>query len=300
MVKGIADVLSGKGLGNEMRRGPDRQAIGYSVIAGVIFWAVFLLTFHGRAEQADQQTVKIVTFGDSVLGEIRDETAVPAQLEELLGESVYNAALGGTCMARQRTDGRLDYTRDCLSLAGLAKAIWADDFGVQRAARIRESNTEYFGEVLEGLEKVDFSQVEIVLIQQGLNDFHAGTPIENSDAPYDEYTFLGALRTAVRALRKVNPTIRIVVVTPTYTWYKEKGLTCEEMDQGGGTMEAYVEAELRAAQELGIEVIDVYHDFFPHESWDDWSIYSRDGLHPNEAGREKLALRIAEVLKEGI
>lgn len=282
-----------------MGKSPDRQGIGYSVIAGVIFCAVFFLTFHGRTEKIERQAVKIVTFGDSVMGEIRDETAVPAQVEELLGTSVYNAALGGTCMARQRTDGRLDYTRDCLCLAGLAKSIWADDFGVQRAARIRESNTEYFGEVLEGLEKVDFSEVETVLIQQGLNDFHAGIPIENPDAPYDEYTFLGALRTAVMAFRKANPEVRIVVVTPTYTWYTEKGLTCEEMDQGGGIMEAYVEAELKAAKELGIEVIDVYHDFFPHETWEDWSIYSRDGLHPNEAGREKLALRIAEVLGEG-
>ena len=280
-----------------MKKRPDRQKMIYGVIGAVLFCVLFLMTFRTRADEIERQTVIIVTFGDSVLGEIRDETAVPAQLQTLLGESVYNAAFGGTCMAKQGADDMMNDARDCLSLAGLAKAVLADDFGVQKATRIRESNTEYFAEVLDGLEAIDFRKVEVVLIQQGLNDFHAGVPIENPEAPYDEYTFLGALRSAVLAFRKVNPTLRIILVTPTYTWYVDRGLTCEEIDQGGGVMEDYVEAELRVAEELGIEIIDVYHDFFPHEAWEDWQLYSRDGLHPNEAGRDKLALKIAEVLE---
>ncbi len=280
-----------------MKKRPDRQKMIYGVIGAVLFCVLFLMTFRTRADEIERQTVKIVTFGDSVLGEIRDETAVPAQMQTLLGESVYNAAFGGTCMAKQGADEMMNDARDCLSLAGLAKAVLADDFGVQKATRIRESNTEYFAEVLDGLEAIDFRKVEVVLIQQGLNDFHAGVPIENPEAPYDEYTFLGALRSAVLAFRKVNPTLRIILVTPTYTWYVDRGLTCEEIDQGGGVMEDYVEAELRVAEELGIEIIDVYHDFFPHEAWEDWQLYSRDGLHPNEAGRDKLALKIAEVLE---
>ena len=58
-------------------------------------------------------------------------------------------------------------------------------------------------------------------------------------------------------------------------------------------------AQLRAGEELGIEVIDVYHDFYPHEKWEDKDLYTRDGLHPNEAGRKLLAQRIAEELRKG-
>jgi len=265
--------------------------------AAVLLFLVLLGTsFHGRAEKTERRAVQIVTFGDSVFGEIRDDTAVPAQLQELLGKTVYNAALGGTCMARQDTEKRLDYTKDSMSLAGLAKAVWAEDFGVQQAARIRESNTQYFPEVIDGLEAVDFGQVETILIQQGLNDYHAGAPMDNPEDPYDEYTFLGALRSAVRAFRKANPKIRIVLITPTYTWYTFTGQTCEEADQGGGVLEDYVEAELRTAQELAIEAVDVYHDFFPHDVWEDWELYTRDGLHPNETGRRMLAEKLAEVL----
>ena len=136
-----------------------------------------------------------------------------------LGKSVYNAAMGGTCMGRTGDDRRMDYAKGSLSMAGLAKAVLAQDFAVQQSLRIRENKTEYFREVLNSLEMMDFSQVEMVLIQHGINDYHAAIPIENPEDLYDEYTYLGALRSAVRDLRRVNPDIRIVLVTPTYTWY---------------------------------------------------------------------------------
>lgn len=274
-----------------------RKNIIYDVAALLLFLAVFLVTFpRERKDPAEQ--AEIVVFGDSVFALIRDETAVPALLQELLDRPVYNAALGGTGMAKKEISEGMDRAKDALSFVGLAKAAGAEDFGVQQASRIRESNTEYFPEVIDGLKAVDFSQVEIVLIQQGVNDYHAAVPIDNPEDPYDEFTFLGALRSGVNCLRQAYPEIRIVLITPTYSWYKYTGLTCEEADQGGGLLEAYVEAEIREAEKLGIEVIDVYHDFYPHERWEDWELYTWDGIHPNEEGRMKLAQRIAEFLSQ--
>lgn len=274
---------------------PDRTIMIYG-IAAALFAALFLATFRPGGAKEEKGQTDILVFGDSVFGLFRDETAVPARLQELTGKSVYNAALGGTGMARQEEDRRLDYGKGSLSLVGLAKAAWAGDFGVQQSARIRESNTQYFPGTIDGLARVDFSGVETVVIQQGINDYHGGVPIENPENPYDEYTFLGALRSSVHALRKANPELRIVLLTPTYSWYLSTGLTCEEADQGGGILEDYVEAEFRAARELDLEIVDLYHDFYPHEKWEDWELYTFDGIHPNEAGREKLAQRIAEVL----
>ena len=227
---------------------------------------------------------------------VRDETAVSARLQELTGKTVYNAALGGTGAARRREDRRLDYAKGSLSLAGLTKAVWAGDFGVQRTARVRESNTEYYPEVIDGLAAVDFTQVETVLMQQGINDYHAGVPIDNQQDPYSEYTFLGAIRSSVYAMRKVNPDVRIILVTPTYAWYVNSGQTGEEADYGGGILTDYVEAELEAARELNVEILDLYHDFYPHEKWEDWELYTQDGIHPNQAGREKMAVRLAEAV----
>lgn len=179
-----------------------KRIILYSVASVLLFGVLFGVTFRSRAKKHDLLQVQIVAFGDSVFGLIRDETAVPQQVQRLTGQTVYNAAFGGSCLARIEADRRMDYDKGALSLVGLAKAIQAGDFGVQQALRIRESNTEYFEAVIDGLETVDFAHVETVLIQQGLNDYQVGMPIENDDDLYDEYSFLGAMRTAVRALRR--------------------------------------------------------------------------------------------------
>lgn len=274
------------------------QKILYSFIAAASFAVLFLFSFRTREDFTARHPVDIVVFGDSVLGEIRDEEAVPAQLAALLGQDVYNGAFGGTCAARVDQERRLDYTREVFSLAELVKSVESGDFGVQQSAVMRESNTEYFGDVIDELDAIDFSGVGTFLIQQGINDYQAGVPIENPEDPYDERTFTGALRTAVRSFRKANPRAHIIIVTPVYAWYLVSGKTCEELDNGGGILEDYVNAELRLAKELDLEVIDVYHDFYPHEKWEDWEICSRDGVHPNETGRRMLAEKIAGRLRQ--
>lgn len=280
-----------------MGRKPGRQTILYGICAFLAFTVLFAVTFRRGRESIEGQQAEIVVFGDSVFGLFRDETSISARLQTLTGKTVYNAAFGGTGVARQAGDRRLDYGKGSLSLAGLARSVWAGDFSVQQSVRIRESNTAYFPEVIAGLAQIDFTKVDTILIQQGINDYHGGVPIDDPEDPFDEYTFLGALRSSVYSLRKANPDLRIILLTPTYTWYCVTGLTCEESDQGGGILEDYVAAELQAARELGVEILDLYHDLYPHESWEDWELYTFDGVHPNEKGREKLARWIAEVLE---
>jgi len=45
-----------------------------------------------------------------------------------------------------------------------------------------------------------------------------------------------------------------------------------------------------------MEFIDMYHDLYPHEEWEDWKRYTRDGMHLNEAGRRLMAEKIAREL----
>lgn len=266
--------------------------------AVIIFICLFSFTFHSRADRPDRSQVQIVALGDSIFGLVRDETSIPAQVGELMGMTVFNGGFGGTCVSRIDEEHRLDYGKDALSLVGLAKAAAGNDFGVQQSLRFRESSSEYFEETVDGLEKIDFSSVELVLVMHGLNDYYSGVPVRNEKDIYDEYTFTGALRSAIEYLRQANPGMRIVLVTPTYTWYLPTEQTCQEYDEGGGVQEDYILAEMAVAEELGIEVIDVYHDVYPHEKWEDWGLYTLDGLHPNESGRELLSGIIAEYLKQ--
>ena len=271
--------------------------ISYGALALILFAALFYFTYSARENRQEKETVRVVVLGDSIMGIVRDETSVTRKLEEYLGEPVFNGALGGTCMSRMDEEKRIGYTKDALSMTGLSKAIEAGDFGVQQTVRIRESATEYFADTIDEMERIDFESVEILFIGHGLNDYHGGDRLDNDEDPYDEYTFTGALRSSVTNIQKAYPHIRIILVTPTYSWYTVQGLTCEELDAGYGILEDFVEAEKQVAAELGVEIIDLYHDFYPHRSWEDMELYTTDGLHPNEAGREMIAKKVAEYLK---
>ncbi len=264
-----------------------------------MFGVLFLLAFGvGKSSHEKSGSYEIVIFGDSVMADCRDETSVAAQLGALMECNVYNGAFGGTCMSRLDVSRNLGYTKDCLSFESLAKSIAAEDFGVQQTVRIRETATEYFDSVIDDLETIDFHSVEVLLIAYGVNDYHGGARICNEEDPYDIYTFTGALRSSIELLRGTYPELRIVLVTPPYSWYPDQQLTCEEYVLGGNILEDYVNAQLQLAEEMGVEIIDIYHDFYPHDTWSDWELYTRDGLHPTEAGRKLLAQTFADYLKQ--
>ena len=160
-----------------MKKREGIRAIIYSVLAVLIFGILFLLTYRDRTAMEEQETPRIVVLGDSILGECRDETSIPAQLSKLLGEPVFNGALGGTCLSRQDKEKRMAYGKDSFSMAALAKSIIAGDFGVQQALRVNEPATEYFPSVIENLAEIDFDKVDILFIGHCLNDYHSGTQL---------------------------------------------------------------------------------------------------------------------------
>lgn len=283
----------------ENRRKWEKSIILYGIAAILLFGALFAATYYDRENRQEKSTVRVVMMGDSILGECRDETSVSSQLSELLGEPVFNGALGGTCMGRVDSEMRLAYTKDCLSMQAFSQSIVTGDFGVQQTVRSREAATGYFEETINELEGIDFSSVELLIIGHGINDYHAGTPIYNEEDGYDVYTFTGALRSTIETLQDKYPNLRILLLTSPYSWYPYNDgyeLTCETYNLGGGLLEDYVYAEIGVAKSMGVEVIDLYHDFYPHEQWSDWEIYTRDGLHPNEAGRRMIAKKIYEHL----
>ncbi|MCM1090154.1 MAG: SGNH/GDSL hydrolase family protein [Butyrivibrio sp.] len=274
------------------------RKIIYIVPAVLIFALLLVFTFPNRQKGLARTEYPVVVLGDSIMGQCRDETSVTALLSDMLERPVFNGAFGGTCMSLQEDGTSSDYATELLNMVSISKAIAADDFGVQQTVRSRRDISDYYVDVVDELECVDFQQVEILILAFGLNDYHAGVPVDNLSDPLDESTYGGALRSVLTALRQNYPDMRILLVTPTYTWYRSNKLTCEEYDTGSVYLEEYVEKELAVAAELQVEAVDLYHDVYPHTEWVDWKVYTEDGLHPNEDGRRLIAELIRNRIEE--
>lgn len=273
-----------------------KKNLAYWLAAVLIFLAVLLtgLFFAGRKKTLSPE---LVIFGDSIFGQNRGEGSIAQRLQEQCGMEVLNGAFGGTCMGIQNRSHAMDFGKeDYLSMAFLVKAVVSEDFSLQQSVRSKNPVTEYFEELVDELDRVDFDAVKTVILAFGLNDYHSGLPLDNSEDPLDETTYAGALRTVLMQLRSGYPELRIILATPTYSWYWGRGETCEEFDPGGGILERYVEKEMEVAREYGTEILDLYHGVYPHETWEDSEIYTVDGIHPNDAGIEKIAGVIEEYL----
>ncbi|MBQ8822337.1 MAG: SGNH/GDSL hydrolase family protein [Lachnospiraceae bacterium] len=270
------------------------------IIYGILALIFLLLCLWGYRQVNDksEKQVDILFLGDSLVGQYRNETSIPYLLGEKLGLSVFNGALGGTSATRVRGAEDEFFQLDGVSLASLSYALANDDFRVPQATVVRKVATEHFPAVVDELEQIKMEKLEYLLIEYGTNDYYAGVQVENPEDPFDEYTYAGSLRSALKRLKKSFPEVRIILLSPTYSWYLITGDNCETVEFGGGYLKDYVDVVAAVAEEFDVEYLDLYTDLFPGREYEAAGIYTSDGLHPNEAGREKIAEVIAEFIRK--
>lgn len=274
-------------------------AIAVLIVAGlllVIFW------------KKDKPLVyDIVVLGDSIVGNpVEGGVTFPELLEEKLGVPVLNGGLGGTSMAMYYEKMWSSMANTEWSMVKLAEAIAYDDWKSQKATmayaecynQVNNQVLDYFTETMDCLSNVDFSQVKLLVIEHGSNDYNAGRAVDNPDDKYDVTTFGGALRKSLKLLREAYPDMRILLVSPIYCALGENNSQkCYDTRYGnGGFLQEYVELEKEIAAEYGVEWLDAYHESgIGEENADE---YLADYLHPNAKGHALLSDFLAEYLKE--
>ncbi len=269
---------------------------------GLLMAGVIVLT--AVREEEKTQTYDMVFLGDSVIGNHAESFGVTTVMEERLGKTVFNGALGGTGMSvRQDIDWESVPGRQW-SMVKLAQAIYTGDWTSQLSG---VSYSEYYidmiGQVLDyfydriqTLSRIDFEQVDILLIEHGTNDYNSGQLADNEADPFDITTYGGALRQTVTLLQERFPNLRIILVSPIYCEFiAMENAKCTEMDFGGGVLDVYVEVQKNIAQEYDLEWIDLYH----HSGIgpDTIDIYTYDKLHLTKEGQQLIGDLIADYLE---
>lgn len=252
-----------------------------------------------KANNVDLSNVKnrtdkkvIVNFGDSMFGNYRGDDSISAYISELSGAIVYNCGFGGCQMSKRYLASVSEESNNAwsaFSMYSLAYAVCNNDFSVQEQYKnygTTEANSlpSYFPEQLAILESIDFSEVDMITIAYGTNDYTAGKAIEDNEEEFDVNTYIGALKYSIKLLQETYPKIKILVITPIWRYFAD-GTDSDVNNYGGsGTLLDYKNALVNACKKLRIPCLDSYENL--SLSMYNKNAYFEDYTHLNASGRK--------------
>lgn len=228
---------------------------------------------------------KIVVFGDSIWDGWRDETGIANQVSEQTGATVYNCTIGGS---RATSDSNNTDVLGEWNSQSLNTMMY-----IARGELTAESQLEGLP-ALDVINSVDFSAVDYVIFSYGLNDYFFNVPVDAETGMYEMDTYMGALRHAANKMRESYPNLQVIFITPTYCdlWPGEED--CTNHNFGSGVLPDYVNGMISASEQVNTYLLNMYEKMELNAG--NLKDFSDDGVHLNQAGREKYARIVSEYI----
>lgn len=178
------------------------------------------------------------------------------------------------------TEGSLEYPHR--ANVYLNYSLTNQGFGGSSMAMRSNENESFNPEsfVFKAKNTINWADYDVVTIFYGTNDWSNNVPI-GAAGNVDEYTYTGALNVGLQAIYSQNPTIKIILATPTF-----RRNTLANTNDLGLHLQDYVDAVKERALIYRTQVIDLWGmsgwNYYTNEA------YTYDGLHPNEDGQVML------------
>lgn len=243
----------------------------------------------------DDGVTTILCLGNNPFTDDRSSTGLSSLIAAKTDSVVYDCAFPNSSAACKYPIYNPEYTRDHFNLYYVAECFRNDEF-TAIASIANDEPDPIYAQTVEVMKTVDMDKVDIIIIMYDSTDYNQGTPSDNPDNPYDVTAFTGGLRTTINNIKNTWPYIRILVMSPTYAQYMDEdgGLHNGTItDLGNGTLNHYLVKESDAAMDCGVSFIDNYFGTINEDNYEE---YMTDYMHYNDAGREKLADRIADII----
>lgn len=239
----------------------------------------------------------IVLLGDDTFAGERGKSGVAAYLTEYTGATVYNCAFEGALGASYFPSFNVEYGNDSFSLYRIAAATAADDFILQKAyLDVTSMRKDYFEDTINLLEDINFKNVDVFVLNFGINDYLADFPVVNSEDGMDIATYLGSMRRALDLIQSHYPEATIVVSGPHYVDYLADDGTYLPGDRtkngAGYLLSTFMRSTLEECQGRSITFLDNYFGMDYVRTEPD-TYLEDDHKTLTEEGRKKLAERIA-------
>jgi hypothetical protein len=174
-------------------------------------------------------------------------------------------------------------------------ALVNDDFAYLREAA-GQTRDQRYAEALAVLEGVDMQKIDVLVIMYDSADYNQRSPLFNPANEGDIYTFAGGLSTSIGYIQQFFPHIRIIIMSFTYAEYLDENGELQSgsiADLGFGSLPFYLNEQYNSAYERRVSFVDNY---FGSINEDNYREYMSDYMRYNEAGRELLAKRAAEMI----
>ena len=210
---------------------------------------------------------KIAFLGDSITegcGVEKEENIFWNRLAVMTGAMCYGYGIGGTRIARQLHHKDPDYVDQRFS------------------TRIDQM----------------ISDADAVVVFGGTNDFGHGDAPMGTMNDRTEDTFYGAMHVLLQRLVEKYPNAQLVVMTPLHRCTEDEGGLNPDGLRRAGVLKDYVDAIIEVAALYAIPVLDLYRTSGLQSRVPVIrQLFVPDGLHPNDAGHEKLAKRLLGFLQ---
>lgn len=243
----------------------------------------------------DDNETTILCLGNNPFTDERGETGLATQIARMTNSTVYDCAFPDSSAACKYSVYNPEYTRDQFNLYYVVECLRNNEFTAICSLANDEPDPRYT-ESTDVLKTIDMNKVDIIIIMYDSTDYNMGTPCDNPDNPYDVTAFTGGLRTSLENIKSTWPYIRIFVMSPTYAQYMDEDGNLHNgttTDIGNGSLNHYLVKEVNAVMDCGVSIIDNYYGTINEDNYQE---YMKDHMRYNDAGRELLADRIADVI----
>lgn len=208
-----------------------------------------------------------VFIGDSIFGNDTGVLSIPGMINGLTNAKALNLGIGGATAAECAT-----------APTSFSKMV----------DTCEQSISESYEQYAADDDKNDGSNQPITptmfFINFGLNDYMQGVNVE---------AYKKALIDQTTRLMKAYPDARFVILSPSYCTFFQEGT--ERKSPEGSPLQAYRDAALEAAKELGISSFNSYE--LLGFNADNADLYLADGCHMTETGRFIMSQKLIEFME---